>query len=148
MGPNVSLSMRVLIDLMAGLLFERLFGAELFFEELAMAARATGDTGAKPWGTVRGRAPLFLAEAVEPHDLAAAGWLAGAVGRVLGGIGIGRGRHRRHAGRHALVLRRWPRGAALCARRTVRVFGFIGRRGADLLELQAELNRWIEEALH
>jgi hypothetical protein len=23
-----------------------------------------------------------------------------------------------------------------------------GRRGADLLELQAELNRWIEEALH
>src|SRR6476469_3503730 len=43
MGPNVSLSMRVLIDLMAGLLFERLFGEDLFFEELAMAARTTGD---------------------------------------------------------------------------------------------------------
>src|SRR3954470_274995 len=125
--------MRVLIDLLPGLLFEGLCCEDLFLEELAMAARATDDTSAKPWalsGVVR---PLFLAEAVEPHDLAAAGGLARAVGRVLGGIGIGRGRHRGHAGRHALVLRRWPRGAALYARRLVGVLGFLGRRGHGFL---------------
>src|SRR3954451_21981593 len=106
-------------------------------------------TRARSPGALSGVAPpLFLAEAVEPHDLTAAGGLIGDIGRVLGGGGIGRGRHRRPAGRHALVLRRWPRGAAAGARRIVRVFCFNGRRGADLLELQAELNRWIEETLH
>jgi hypothetical protein len=34
--------MRVLIDLTAGPLFEGLFREDLFFEELAMAARTTG----------------------------------------------------------------------------------------------------------
>src|SRR3954471_14551197 len=102
MGPNVSLSMRVLVE--AGLRFEDLCCDDLLFEELAMAARTTDDgrqaTRARSPGALSGVAPpLFLAEAVEPHDLTAAGGLIGDIGRVLGGVGIGRGRHRRHAGR-------------------------------------------------
>src|SRR3979411_2069173 len=105
MGPNVSLSVRVLIDLTGGLLFV-LFFALFFVLAILVGRRPTDDTGAKSAVSVPVRAPLFLGEAAEPHHLTTPGGLVGVFGRGLGGVGIGRRRHRHHAWRHALMLRR------------------------------------------
>src|ERR1700716_4751160 len=116
MGPNVSLSVRVLIDLTGGLLFV-LFFALFFVLAMLLGRRATDDKGAKSSVSVRGRAPLFLAEAVEPHHLTTPGGLVGVFGRGLGGVGIGRRGHHPQAWRLALMVPRGAAGGSVRARR-------------------------------
>src|SRR5215813_763277 len=93
---------------------------------------------------------LLLSEAIEPHDLAAARRFIGllALGRRRR-LGIG-GRRDRDGRGGALVLgRRACLAGSLAGRRALLAvlpvgFALPGRR--DLLELQAELHRRIEEA--
>src|SRR5215471_21641992 len=101
----------------------------------------------------RGR--LFLAKAVEPHDLTATLRLVGVRVRLrLRRFRIGGDGHR-HAGlRRGLVLRRRARRVAALARRSalVRLPGLLdlllGFGVRHFFELQAKLHRRIEEAFH
>src|SRR5262245_24144814 len=76
---------------------------------------------------------LLLAETIEPHDLGSFARRR----RRLRFVGGGRGRHG-----HWRADRGRGRGGWQLWRRRFRLDGRIGR-----LELQAELHRWIEEAL-
>src|SRR5262245_31998775 len=92
--------------------------------------------------------PLFLAEAVEPHDFAPAdGLVRPVIGRrlALGGLRYGRDRWCRAS---RLVLGRRPRRLRLASRRRGRLRRGRIRRGlGNGLELHAELHRGIGETL-
>src|SRR5262245_55255943 len=83
---------------------------------------------------------LFLAEAVELYDLATGGLVRLCVGSGLRRLRIGHGRRRRNG----LVLARRSHRLARSGRTLLRLRGFLG--AGILLELQAELDRRIEEA--
>src|SRR5215510_16470277 len=101
--------------------------------------------------------PLFLAEPIEPHDLAAAGRLVRSLVRcrLVGRFGIGRCGRRYGSeggcGASGLVLGGRPRVLAgggavvLLAVGLLSFFLSFTRAVSDLLEAQAELDRWVEE---
>src|SRR6516164_7373947 len=103
----------------------------------------------RPCSLPHTRGRLFLAKAVEPHDLTATLRLVGVRVRLrLRRFRIGGDGHR-HAGlRRGLVLRR--RARRVTARRSalVRLPGLLGFGVRHFFELQAKLHRRIEEAFH
>src|SRR5262245_38272672 len=104
----------------------------------ASASEGQGESGSVCW--------LFLAKAVESHDLAAARGLRGLLGGSLGGFEVGGSGHRRHRRRRALVLGRGRRAAVDAGGGAIA--GGLAAAARGFLELQAELHGRIEEALH